>query len=174
MNQTIPEPHPVSTREKQTMKAKSEVLDVLSMMLEEELLALNQYMLHAEMQENWGYLRLSKEIRKLSIVEMKHAEALIERILFLEGTPNLSDFPKLNVGKDVKQQLQNDLALEKSAVGAYNKAIAALRRAGDQGSAELLKKLLLDEEEHEDMLDTQLGIIKDIGLEKYLVEQTKG
>jgi len=156
------------------MKAKSEVLDVLSMMLEEELLALNQYMLHAEMQENWGYLRLSKEIRKLSIVEMKHAEALIERILFLEGTPNLSDFPKLNVGKDVKQQLQNDLALEKSAVGAYNKAIAALRRAGDQGSAELLKKLLLDEEEHEDMLDTQLGIIKDIGLEKYLVEQTKG
>jgi len=156
------------------MKAKSEVLDVLSMMLEEELLALNQYMLHAEMQENWGYLRLSKEIRKLSIVEMKHAEALIERILFLEGTPNLSDFPKLNVGKDVKQQLQNDLALEKSAVAAYNKAIAALRRAGDQGSAELLKKLLLDEEEHEDMLDTQLGIIKDIGLEKYLVEQTKG
>ena len=156
------------------MKAKSEVLDVLSMMLEEELLALNQYMLHAEMQENWGYLRLSKEIRKLSIVEMKHAEALIERILFLEGTPNLSDFPKLNVGKDVKQQLQNDLALEKSAVAAYNKAIAALRRAGDQGSAELLKKLLLEEEAHEDFLDTQLGIIRDIGLEKYLLEQTKG
>jgi len=156
------------------MKAKPEVLDVLSMMLEEELLALNQYMLHADMQENWGYLRLSKEIRKLSIVEMKHAEALIERILFLEGTPNLSDFPKLNVGKDVKQQLQNDLALEKSAVGAYNKAIAALRRAGDQGSAELLKKLLLEEEAHEDFLDTQLGIIKDIGLEKYLLEQTKG
>ena len=156
------------------MKAKSEVLDVLSMMLEEELLALNQYMLHAEMQENWGYLRLSKEIRKLSIVEMKHAEALIERILFLEGTPNLSDFPKLNVGKDVKQQLQNDLALEKSAVAAYNVAIAALRRAGDHGSAELLKKLLLEEEAHEDFLDTQLSIIKDIGLEKYLIEQTKG
>jgi len=156
------------------MKAKSEVLDVLSRMLEEELLALNQYMLHAEMQENWGYLRLSKEIRKLSSVEMKHAEALIERILFLEGTPNLSDFPKLNVGKDVKQQLQNDLALEKSAVGAYNKALAALRQAGDQGSAELLKKLLLEEEAHEDFLDTQLSIIKDIGLEKYLKEQTQG
>jgi len=156
------------------MKAKSEVLDVLSMMLEEELLALNQYMLHAEMQENWGYLRLSKEIRKLSIVEMKHAEALIERILFLEGTPNLSDFPKLNVGKDVKQQLQNDLALESRAVAAYNVAIAALRKAGDQGSAELLKKLLLEEEAHADFLDTQLGIIKDIGLEKYLLEQTKG
>ena len=156
------------------MKAKPEVLDVLSMMLEEELLALNQYMLHAEMQENWGYLRLAKEIRKLSIVEMKHAEALMERILFLEGTPNLSDFPKLNVGKDVKQQLENDVALESSAVAAYNKAIAALRKADDQGSAELLKKLLLEEEAHEDFLDTQLGIIKDIGLQKYLVEQTKG
>ena len=120
------------------MKAKSEVLDVLSTMLAEELLALNQYMLHAEMQENWGYRRLSKEIRKLSIVEMKHAEALMERILFLEGTPNLSDFQKLNVGKDVKQQLQNDLALESRAVAAYNVAIAALRKAGDQGSTELL------------------------------------
>ena len=155
------------------MKAKPEVLDVLNLRLEEELLALNQYMLHSEMQENWGYLRLAKEIRKLSIVEMKHAEALMERLLFLEGMPNLSDFPKLNIGKDVKQQLQNDLALEKSAVDAYNKAIAALRQAGDHGSAELLKKLLLDEEEHEDMLETQLGIIKDISLEKYLLEQTK-
>ena len=105
------------------MKAKPEVLDVLSMMLEEELLALNQYMLHSEMQENWGYLRLAKEIRKLSIVEMRHAEALMERILFLEGIPNLSDFPKLKVGKDVKQQLENDLALERSAVAAYNVAI---------------------------------------------------
>ena len=156
------------------MKAKPEVLDVLSTMLAEELLALNQYMLHAEMQENWGYRRLSKEIRKLSIVEMKHAEALMERILFLEGMPNLSDFPKLNIGKDVKQQLQNDLALESRAVAAYNVAIAALRKAGDQGSAELLKKLLLEEEAHEDFLDTQLGIIKDIGLEKYLKEQTQG
>ena len=155
------------------MKAKPEVLDVLGMMLEEELLALNQYMLHAEMQENWGYLRLSKEIRKLSIAEMKHAEALMERILFLEGMPNMSGFPKLSIGKDVKQQLQNDLALEKSAVGAYNKAIAALRQAGDHGSAELLKKLLIEEEAHEDFLETQLGIIKDIGPEKYILEQTK-
>ncbi len=155
------------------MKAATGVLDVLSKMLEEELVALNQYMLHAEMQENWGYLRLAKETRKLSIVEMKHAEALMERILFLEGMPNLSDFPKLNVGKSVEEQLQNDRALEKSAVIAYNKAIATLRQAGDQGSAELLKKLLLDEEGHEDFLDTQLGIIKDTGLEKYLVEQTK-
>jgi bacterioferritin len=156
------------------MKAKAEVLDILGKMLEEELVALNQYMLHAEIQENWGYLRLAKEIHKLSIVEMKHAEALMERILFLEGMPNLSDFPKLNVGKDIHQQLQNDLALEQSAVAAYNEAIAALRKAGDQGSAELLKKLLLDEEEHEDFLATQLDIIKDIGLEKYLLEQTKG
>jgi bacterioferritin len=154
------------------MKARAEVLDVLAKMLAEELVALNQYMLHAEMQENWGYLGLSKQIRKLSIVEMKHAEALMERILFLEGMPNLSDFPKLNVGKDVRQQLQNDLALEQRAVSAYNEAIAALAGAGDQGSADLLKKLLLDEEEHEDFLATQLDIIKDIGLEKYLLELT--
>ena len=155
------------------MKAKPEVLDVLSTMLEEELLALNQYMLHAEMQENWGYLRLAKETRKLSIVEMKHAEALIERILYLEGTPNLNDLPKLNIGKDVKQQLQNDLALEVNAVAEYNGAVATARKAGDNGSAELLKKLLLDEEDHVDFLETQLGVIKDIGLENYLSEQAE-
>jgi bacterioferritin len=156
------------------MKGKPEVIEILSKMLKEELGALNQYMMHAEMQNSWGYKRLYAETKKQSIGEMKHAEALMERILFLEGTPNLSDFPKLNVGKDVKQQLQNDLALESRAVAAYNVAIAALRKAGDHGSAELLKKLLLEEEEHEDMLETQLGIIKDIGLEKYLLEQTKG
>ena len=156
------------------MMAKPEVLNVLNMTLAQELLALNQYMLHSEMQENWGYLRLAKEIRKLSIVEMKHAESLMERILFLEGMPNLSDFPKLSIGKNVQEQLQNDLALEKSAVDDYNKGIAALRKAGDHGSAELLKSLLLVEETHVDFLEAQLGIIKDISLEKYLLEQTKG
>lgn len=156
------------------MKAKTRVLDTLGKMLEEELVALNQYMLHAEMQENWGYLGLAQEIHKLSIVEMKHAEKLMERILFLEGAPNLNDFPKLNVGKDVKQQLQNDLALERSAVVAYNEAIATLAEAGDHGSADLLRKLLLDEEKHEDFLRSQLDIIKDIGLERYLIEESKG
>ena len=92
------------------MKGKPEVLKVLQEMLEEELGAINQYFLHSEMCENWGYERLSKLIKKVSIAEMKHAEELIERILFLDGTPNLSELPKLNIGKDVKHQLENDLA----------------------------------------------------------------
>jgi len=155
------------------MKGKPEVLEVLDKMLREELGAISEYMVHAEMCENWGYPRLAKHVKQQSVSEMKHAEALIERILYLEGTPNLNDLPKLNIGKDVKQQLQNDLALEANAVAEYNVAVAAARKAGDNGSAELLKKLLLDEEEHVDFLETQLGIIKDIGLENYLSEQAE-
>jgi bacterioferritin len=155
------------------MKGKPEVLEVLTKMLREELGAISEYMVHAEMCENWGYPRLAKHVKQQSVSEMKHAEALIERILYLEGTPNLNDLPKLNIGKDVKQQLQNDLALEVNAVAEYNDAVAAAQKAGDNGSAELLKKLLLDEEEHVDFLETQLGIIKDIGLENYLSEQAE-
>jgi len=155
------------------MKGKPEVLEVLDKMLREELGAISEYMVHAEMCENWGYPRLAKHVKQQSVSEMKHAEALIERILYLEGTPNLNDLPKLNIGKDVKQQLQNDLALEVNAVAEYNGAVATARKAGDNGSAELLKKLLLDEEEHVDFLETQLGIIKDIGLENYLSEQAE-
>jgi len=155
------------------MKGKPEVIEVLAKMLREELGAISEYMVHAEMCENWGYPRLAKLVKQQSVGEMKHAEALIERILYLEGTPNLNDLPKLNIGKDVKQQLQNDLALEVNAVAEYNTAVAAARKAGDNGSAELLKKLLLDEEDHVDFLETQLGIIKDIGLENYLSEQAE-
>ena len=155
------------------MKGKPDVLEILAKMLREELGAISEYMVHAEMCENWGYPRLAKHVKQQSVEEMKHAEALIERILYLEGTPDLSDLPKLNIGKDVKQQLQNDLALEENAVAEYNDAVAAAQKAGDQGSAELLKKLLLDEEGHVDFLETQLGIIKDIGLENYLSEQTE-
>jgi bacterioferritin len=153
------------------MKGKPEVVEVLAKMLKEELGALNQYMLHAEMGENWGYKRLSGQIKKQSIDEMKHAEKLIERILFLEGTPNLAELPKLNIGKDVKQQLENDLALEKNAVAAYNAAIAAVRKAGDNGSAELLQGILQDEEGHVDFLETQLGLIEQLGLQNYLAQQ---
>jgi len=155
------------------MKGKPEVLEVLAKMLREELGAISEYMVHAEMCENWGYGRLAKHVKQQSVGEMKHAEALIERILYLEGTPNLNDLPKLTIGKDVKQQLQNDLALEENAVAEYNSAVAAAQKAGDNGSAELLKKLLMDEEGHVDFLETQLGIIKDIGLENYLSEQAE-
>jgi len=155
------------------MKGKPEVIEILSKMLKEELGALNQYMMHAEMQNSWGYKRLYAETKKQSIGEMKHAEALMERILFLEGIPNLADMPKLNIGKDVKQQLANDLALEKSAVAEYNAAIAATRKAGDNVSADLLNKLLHDEEEHVDHLETQVSLIEQLGYENYLAQQMK-
>jgi len=155
------------------MKGKPEVIEILSKMLKEELGALNQYMLHAEMQNNWGYKRLYAETKKQAIGEMKHAEELIERILFLEGTPNLADLPKLNIGKDVKQQISNDLALEKGAVADYNGAVAAARKLGDNASADLLDELLHDEEGHVDYLETQLSLIEQLGLQNYLAQQLK-
>jgi bacterioferritin len=155
------------------MKGKAEVIQLLQKMLSEELLALNQYMLHAEMQSNWGYKRLYKQTKAQAIGEMKHAEKLIERILFLEGAPDLNELPKLNVGKDVRQQLKNDLDLEKGAVLAYNAAVAAARKAGDNASADLFDALLHDEEEHVDHLETQLGLIEQLGLENYLAQQLK-
>jgi bacterioferritin len=153
------------------MKGKPAVLDVLNEALKEELGAISQYFLHAEMCENWGYEKLSGLIKKQAVGEMKHAEILIERILFLEGMPNMADLPKLNIGKDVRQQIQNDLNLEIGAVADYNAAVATCQKAGDNATADLLKELLKDEEEHVDFLETQLGLIKDLGLENYLIEQ---
>jgi len=156
------------------MKGKPEVIAVLGEMLKEELTAINQYILHSEMQENWGYHRLSGLTKKQSMGEMKHAEHLIERILFLEGMPKLDEIGKLRIGRDVKQQLQNDLALEKGAVGDYNRAIETCRKASDNATADFLKDILKDEEEHVDFLETQLGLIDQLGYENYLVEQMQG
>jgi bacterioferritin len=153
------------------MKGKAEVLEVLQKALSEELQAISQYFLHGEMQSNWGYKRLYAEIKKQSIGEMKHAEELIERILFLEGTPDLNSVPKLKIGKTVEQQLQNDLDLEKGAVAEYNQYIAVARKAGDNASADLLEALLKDEEEHVDFLEAQLSLIKELGLSSYLAQQ---
>jgi len=155
------------------MKGKPEVLAALSEMLKEELAAINQYILHAEMCENWGYKRLGSFTKKQSIGEMKHAEALIERILFLEGMPNMGDMGALKIGKDVRQQLENDLALEKSAVVAYNKAIETCRKASDNATADFLKEILKDEEEHVDILEQQLGLIEQLGLQNYLGQQVE-
>jgi bacterioferritin len=155
------------------MKGKAEVLEVLQKMLKEELGAISQYMVHAEMCENWGYKRLADPTKKHSIEEMKHAEKLIERLLYLEGTPDLSELPKLTIGKDVGQQLQNDLALERTAVAAYNASLATARKVGDNGSADLLQDILEDEEGHVDFLETQLGLIEQVGLENYLSQQIK-
>ena len=153
------------------MKGKPEVLKVLQEMLKEELGAISQYFLHGEMCQNWGYKKLYEHTKKESINEMQHAEELTERILFLEGTPNLGELPKLNIGKDVKQQFENDLELEKDAVAAYNQAIAVCRKADDQASADLLRKILADEEEHVDFLEEQLGLIREIGIQNYLAQQ---
>src|SRR5271170_1455103 len=153
------------------MKGKTEVISTLNEMLQEELCAINQYMIHAEMCENWGYKKLGKYIKKQSIGEMKHAEALMERILFLEGLPNVNNTLKVHVGKDVPQQIENDLTLEKGAVAAYNHAIETCRKASDNSTADFFLVILKDEEEHVDFLETQLEIIKKIGLENYLTQQ---
>jgi bacterioferritin len=156
------------------MKGKPEVLEILQKALGEELQAINQYFLHAEMQSNWGYKRLYAEIKKQAVGEMKHAEVLIERILFLEGLPNMNDMPKIKVGKTIEEQLANDLALEKGAVAEYNHFIATARKAGDNASADLLEVLLKDEEEHVDFLESQLSMIKELGLANYLTQQMHG
>src|ERR1700749_1073792 len=137
------------------MKGNPEVIAQLNQALKEELTAINQYFLHAEMCENWGYHRLATYIKKQSIDEMKHAEKLIERLLFLDATPKM-DYMELNVGGNVKSQLEADLKLEENAVAMYNKAIKISREAGDDASRELFSFLLKDEELHVDWLEAQL------------------
>jgi bacterioferritin len=155
------------------MRGNAEVIAQLNQALKEELTAINQYFLHAEMCHNWGYHRLGEYIKKQSIDEMKHAEELIERILFLDATPKM-ELMELSVGQNVKQQIEADLRLEENAVQMYNKAIGIARDAGDDASRELFSKLLKDEEEHVDWLEAQLHQIKEIGYERYLSNQTDG
>ncbi len=155
------------------MKGNSKVLAALQEALHEELIAINQYFLHAEMCENWHYEKLGDFIKKQSIDEMKHAEALIERILFLDDTPNLTQPMQLTVGKNVKAQIESDLALEVSAVALYNGAIETARENSDNGSRELFERLLRDEEEHVDWLEAQLYQIQEVGYERYLSQQVR-
>jgi len=153
------------------MKGNAEVLKGLNEALGEELAAINQYFLHAEMCENWGYKKLSGMEKKQSIDEMKHAEELIERILFLEGAPKMDKNTKLNIGKTIPDMLKNDLKLEIGAVAMYNRLIDVAAQKNDQGTVELLKKLLLDEEGHVDALEEQLDEIRDMGIQVYLSVQ---
>jgi bacterioferritin len=155
------------------MRGNAQVIAQLNQALKEELTAINQYFLHAEMCHNWGYHRLGDYIKKQSIDEMKHAEELIERILFLDATPSM-DLMDLNVGTSVKEQLEADLQLEVNAVAMYNKAIQISRDAGDDTSRDLFSKLLRDEEAHVDWLEAQMHQIKEIGYERYLSNQTEG
>jgi bacterioferritin len=152
------------------MKGSAKVIEELNHALREELTAINQYFLHAEMCENWGYERLSEYIKQQSIGEMKHAEVLIERILFLDGTPTMQ-LLDLTVGKSVKDMLESDLALELSAVKQYNAAIQIAVEQKDNGSRDLFVALLKDEESHVDWLESQVHQIKELGYERYLTMQ---
>jgi bacterioferritin len=152
------------------MKGNPKVLQELNKALREELTAINQYFVHAEMCENWGYHKLSGYIKKQSIGEMKHAEALLERVLFLEGAPAMEPL-KLTLGESVKQMIEHDLKLELSAVQQYNQAIRVATEQGDNGSRDLLVVLLKDEEEHADWLEAQLHQIEEMGYERYLTMQ---
>jgi len=152
------------------MKGDPKVIAILNEVLKAELTAINQYFLHAEMMENWGYQRLAKHTRKESIEEMTHAEKLMERILLLDGTPNMSDYFKINIGPNVKAQLKNDLDLEYTAVKRLNDGVKSCVAAGDNGSRELLEKILLDEENHIDWLEGQLHAIEEMGYENYLAQ----
>jgi bacterioferritin len=155
------------------MRGNDRVIAALNQALKSELTAINQYFVHAEMAENWGYKRLSGLIKKDSIQEMKHAEEIIERILFLDGEPNMSELFPIRVGRNVKQQIENDLALEIEAVANYNASVALCREVGDNGTRELFEKLLADEEGHVDFLESLLFQIQEMGYERFLSQQIK-
>jgi bacterioferritin len=153
------------------MKGDPRVIAVLSEVLKAELTAINQYFLHAEMCSNWGYERLYKHTREESIEEMKHAEELIERILYLDSTPNMSDYFKIQIGRNVQEQLKNDLDVEYEAVKRLNAGIKTCVEVGDNGSRDLLQKILDDEEVHVDWLEGQLHAIEETGIQNYLAQQ---
>jgi bacterioferritin len=156
------------------MKGNEKVLAYLQEVLTAELTAINQYFLHAEMCENWGYKKLAGITKKESIEEMQHAEALLERLLYLDGSPNMGNLFPLRIGQTVKEQVENDLALEYEAVARLNKAIACAVEAADNGSRELFEKILTDEEHHIDYLEAQLHMIREMGYENYLAQHMHG
>ncbi len=156
------------------MKGDAKVIELLNEVLTGELTSINQYFLHARMFSNWGYHRLGELERKESIDEMKHADALIERVLFLEGLPNVQRLGKINIGQTVQDALKSDLGLEMTAVPLLNKGIQLCRDVGDNGSEDLLMKILESEEEHVDWIEAQLELIKQVGEQNYLAQQIRG
>ena len=153
------------------MKGNERIIDTLNMLLADELTAINQYMVHSEMCANWGYEKLHKAAEKRAIDEMKHAEKLIGRVLFLEGIPVVSKLNKIKIGSDIEAQHKNDWAAEEGAVKAYNAGIRLAVEVADNGTRELLESILKDEEDHIDWLEAQLDQIKQMGIQNYLVEQ---
>ena len=155
------------------MRGDPEVIELLNEVLTAELTAINQYFVDAKMLDNWGYDRLAHHFRDESIEEMKDADELIERILYLEGLPNVQRYNKINVGEAVPEMLRLDLEVERSAIGTLNRGIELCRQKGDNGSADLLEDILEGEEEHANWLEAQLTAIDQIGAENYLTEQLK-
>ena len=153
------------------MKGNDKIIKKLNSFLAGELTAVGQYIVHSEMCANWGYGKLHDAIKKRAIEEMKHAERLIERILFLEGVPDVSGMEKVVIGNDVEQQFKNDCDAEMGANKAYNDGIRLCYDLSDNGTMELLQSILADEEKHLDWLETQLSLIKQIGNKNYLIEQ---
>jgi len=153
------------------MKGNDKVVDHLNARLAEELSAINQYMVHSEMSENWKYEQLHKAIEKRAMVEMKHAEKLIERILFLEGRPIVNKLTDINIGADVPAIHEYDHAAEQTAINGYNESIRIAVEEGDNGTRDILSSILKEEEEHIDWIEGQFDQIKQMGLENYLAEQ---
>ena len=154
-------------------KANADVIRLLNEVLTAELTAINQYVVHAKMCANWGYARLHKKLWKESIEEMEHAEHLIDRVLFLNGVPNVQRLGKINIGETVLEQLKLDTALEEEAIPRLNEGIELCRQAGDNGSRLLLEEILKGEEEHIDWLEAQLEQIEQVGIQGYLAEQIR-
>lgn len=155
------------------MKGNEKLIAALNSLLADELTAINQYMVHTELCENWGYGKLHVAIRKQSIDEMRHAEWLIERIIFLDGAPTVSKLNPMKIGKTVAEMISNDFGFELNAIRDYNNAIKLAREVDDQGSLELLTKILKMEEDHADWAEAQLAQIEQMGLENYLVNQVE-
>jgi len=155
------------------VKGHDEIISTLNELLADELTAINQYMVHSEMCDDWGYARLHEYIEKRAIDEMKHAEKLIGRILFLEGMPVVSKLNEIHIGSRVDKQFASDRTAEEGAIAAYNRAIRQASELGDNGTREMLEDILEDEEAHIDWLESQLDQIAQLGLENYLAEQVR-
>jgi len=155
------------------MKPDSRLLDCLNDLLADELTAINQYMVHSEMCDDWGYARLHELVEKRAIDDTRHAEKLIGRILFLGGIPIVTHLKKIFIGAAVDKQLQNDRKSEEEAIAAYNKAIALARELGDHGTGDLFQTILKDEEAHIDLTQAKLDQIEQVGLQNFLAHQIR-